>query len=198
MAIGAILGQTLNMLTSATATKLGLNPTANVDDAFNKLAASVLYETRQGKPSFVDVNGTSIQIPSNQIVGRIPSSQITGAVQIETGSYVGAGHDGYYNQNSLTFQREPKIVIVNCIQDDSSMSSIVGYFINNGIYDNRFYLNAISHTTKTSQSYGVETNSLFSKFCKDNTGNTVLYWYSDKSWYQLNWNGVTYYYTAIS
>lgn len=44
MAYGVISGQTPNVLTPATAVKLGLDPTANADDAFNKLSASVLQQ----------------------------------------------------------------------------------------------------------------------------------------------------------
>lgn len=61
------------------------------------------YSEQEYESILTDINNTPIQIPSSQILG---------GAQIETGSYVGTGSYGSSNPNSLTFGFVPKIFIV--------------------------------------------------------------------------------------
>lgn len=59
--------------------------------------------TRVPQPALMDSFGNLIDIPSNQILDGL---------KIATGSYIGTGTYGQSNPNSLTFEFEPKLVII--------------------------------------------------------------------------------------
>jgi hypothetical protein len=87
------------LLTDATAALFGLGADAVPDDVSRVLSGGVLF--RDDK--ILDVLGNLIGIPSNQIVG---------GVQAESGNYTGTGSYGSSNRNRLTFDFSPQLVIV--------------------------------------------------------------------------------------
>lgn len=140
------------LLQDATAALYGLGSDAVPSDVFEKLAGAA-FNTGG---SVTDVNGNPL------------------GVQIATGSYVGTGKYGSSNPNSLTFEFEPKLVIVNysgfAIFVRGSTKTIVAVSASN--YP--FKENAVS--------WGV---------------NKVSWYHTGTSESQLNKSGITYFYVAI-
>lgn len=100
-------------------------------------------------------------------------------VQIATGSYVGTGTYGASNPNLLTFDFEPKLVIVQ--KNESN-------------YNN--YNRLIMQKGPTSFNNGASaSNNDYTVTIKDWT-NTIS-WYSSSDGGQLNYNSTSYYYVAI-
>mgnify|MGYP004622760533 CR=1 FL=1 len=64
-----------------------------------------VYTEQEYETKITDVLGNLIAIPADQIKD---------GVKIATGSYTGTGTYGSSNPNSLTFEFEPKIVIITC------------------------------------------------------------------------------------
>ena len=100
-------------------------------------------------------------------------------VQIETGSYVGTGTYGASNPNSLTFEFEPKILIVQ--KDSTNYAAYSKIVAQNGM-----------KTANNGESAG-----------NDDYYVTFINWTHEVSWYssskngQLNSLGTTYYYLAL-
>lgn len=100
-------------------------------------------------------------------------------VQIATGSYVGTGTYGESNPNSLTFEFEPKLVI---IEGDNHGQTYSGYFISGSGVG---MCNSIGRNFSVFLTWN---NDSVSWVCNPDT---------KSSEYQLNISGATYFYLAI-
>lgn len=105
----------------------------------------------------------------------IPSNQLDQSTKIATGSYVGTGTYGDSNPNSLTFEFEPKLVIVN----------YSGFAI------------FVRGSTKTLVAVS-ESNYPFKENEVSWGVNKVSWYHTGNSERQLNKSGITYFYVAIS
>ena len=99
---------------------------------------------------------------------------------IVTGSYVGTGTYGASNPNTLTFDFEPKLVVINGMYAVSA--GTISIFVRGMIYYTAAYSNEIQLTNFQNCSFlGVKMS-----------------WYSTRSdLWQLNESGATYYYIAL-
>lgn len=132
--------------------------------------AGNIYSEQEYGTMLTDVLGNLIQIPAEQIVG---------GVQIATGSYTGTGTYGASDPNTLTFEFEPKFLMVTS----------GGYYHLISIYgDTTTYLDDPSSSAHYNDTISWE-------------GKTVSWYNSGKSSTapeaQLNISGKTYYYFAI-
>lgn len=109
----------------------------------------------------------------------IPFDNAVSVPKIATGSYVGTGTYGESNPTSLTFEFEPKFVI---IEGDYGGATYGGYFIN----DSEFGMcNSIGRNFSVFLTWN---NDSVSWVCNPDT---------KSSEYQLNISGATYFYLAI-
>lgn len=117
-------------------------------------------------------------------------------VKIATGSYTGTGAFGAGSPNSLTFDFEPKLVMLLAMKNGSN-----GYYSLFGNSGNRDGMYAIYPHTLTSEYYNyagfyAEDSQGQNSYAKKN-GNTI-YWYAKNgAHYQANNSSFTYYYMAI-
>lgn len=89
-----------SLLKDTTAALFGKTNAAVPDDILSLLSKSVIAQGTK----ITDVLGNLI---------AIPAGQIKDGVKIATGSYTGTGTYGSSNPNSLTFEFNPKLVLVN-------------------------------------------------------------------------------------
>ncbi len=175
MAYGSVLGQSQSVLSPATAIKMGLEPTASADDAFDKLTGSVLQIENQ----LTNIQGEPIQIPSSQILN---------GVRMATGSYVGTGAYGSNNPNRLTFDFEPILFMVFGSANTSSLVS-TGFALKGfGLMTST---NTSYNSTNAGGSLGYAPNIAFN-------GKTIS-WYTnnEKAYNQFNAQNITYNYIAF-
>ena len=154
-----------SLLKDATAVLYGQGVDAVPDDILSILSKAVLFVDGYLK----DIGGSKV------------------GPRIETGSYVGTGTYGPSNKNSLTFDFEPKIVVLFGANTDA-------------------YLNADTSATSVMLLWGV-TNSLAVNGTSSVYFNSVEYAGNTMSWnadtqtgnehIQLNVSGSTYRYAAI-
>lgn len=121
-----------------------------------------IYTEQEYETKITDVLGNLISIPADQIKD---------GVKIATGSYTGTGTYGSSNPNSLTFDFEPKLVVVRATGGDGGHSWIIG--CNHGKGGNDAWIT-------------ITWNS-----------NTVAWYHNSSADYQLNASGTKYYYLAI-
>ena len=176
MAYGAILGQTSDAftktqtLTSATAALFGLGTDAVPDDAFALLSKAALYKTVGQTAGLYDV--------SNNLLLKLPG------VQIATGSYVGTGTYGESNPNSLTFEFEPKFVLIFSGGSGSSGS----------VYFGMAFLT--SHAGYSYKPAGSNGQWFYVGKITPSFGTNKVTWSAGSAETQMN-NGFSYYYVAI-
>lgn len=115
-------------------------------------------------------------------------SAASGGAKIQVGSYVGNGEYGSATPNSITFDFEPKLVIV-------TTDSFPSYGSGNGVCD-------AAYNFQFRWSYGIETatvaNTTSGKVYFEQSGNQ-LKWYTigTNAKFQFNEDGTTYYYVGI-
>ena len=114
----------------------------------------------------------------------IPFDNAVGAPKIATGSYVGTGTYGQNNPNSLTFEFEPKFVVIYR-QTNGANDYSVG--------SPAFMISSANGSTQNTQSNSYEWWGYLSVTWN---GNTVSY-YSSNNLDQKNISGNTYFYIAI-
>lgn len=123
-----------------------------------------------------------------------PLGQLGSKVQIATGSYVGTGKYGSSNPNSLTFEFEPKMVIISRKSGGITASAWPAYIM--GL----FFPYAMS-SIYSEYGYGyicINSGELTAKegsFSKININS--MSWYSNHAENQLNETGALYEYLAI-
>ena len=131
-----------------------------------------IYTEQEYETKITDVLGNLISIPSGQIKD---------GVKLATGSYTGTGTYGARNPNSLTFDFEPKLVIIQASQG-------YGYQMLVFIY-------------KTGEELLMPWQSTSGSFTnKGKINNNVVSWYMEgnsNATYQLNESNTKYYYIAI-
>lgn len=121
-------------------------------------------------------------------------------IRMKTGSYIGAGACGADNPNTLTFDFEPKMVIVykDSYTPGYSPQDEVGEYSKN---KQEFFYGAHSFGVRDNSSHGATTaytmsgNTLtwYTKYNNATESNMIGYGYA----FQMNSAGVTYYYIAI-
>ena len=114
----------------------------------------------------------------------VQGNPITIGTQIATGSYVGTGTYGASNPNTLTFDFEPKLIVLHS-------STFRSNNVINLPYYGMFLKGQTSYTVLSSESYQVDEASVISF-----NENTVS-WYSSNAAAQYNDSGRTIEYVAI-
>ena len=136
-------------------------------------ASGNIYTEQEYETKITDVLGNLIAIPADQIKD---------GVRIATGSYTGTGTYGASNPNSLTFEFEPKLVIIQATADSSS--SYTGLiFPSSGMVFG-----------------GVSTSGQGSSGCllsSVSVAGSTISWSANEAKYQLNNGGGEYRYIAI-
>lgn len=131
-----------------------------------------------------DNSSNTLIIPASQLSFNIPIGYLT------TGQYTGNGTYGQYNPNSLSFDFEPYLIIINragaglqpgAATSGSSVANVVANL-------SAFWINGFLWTKGATSINGGVT-------CAQN-GNSFV-WYSTGSAGQLNDNGIVYNYIAI-
>lgn len=169
MAFGAILGQTVDAFTKTQTYSSGtqaLYPsgTDTPDDVLALLSKAALYKTVGQAAGLYDV--------SDNLLLKLPG------VQIATGSYVGTDKYGPDNPNSLTFDFEPKFVLIFSGGDNNSVYFGFAFLTSEGGYSYKpagsngqwFYVGKITPsfgTNKVTWSSGsaeTQMNTLFSYY----------------------------------
>lgn len=111
-------------------------------------------------------------------------STADGKASIVTGSYVGTGTYGASNPNTLTFDFEPKVVILwyatSTWEDEASV-----------------FLIRWNYTTQFAPGYSTNSNSSVYINYITYSGNTISWYNAGYAYYQLNNPGNTYSYLAI-
>lgn len=110
----------------------------------------------------------------------VDGQTIAGAVQIETGSYVGTGLWGAGNKNTLTFNFQPQILFVQGLNSSPDVA-IISPQLSQSIM-----ITSSSGTTQSARSVYVSLS-----------GTTISWYHTSSPDYQLNGSNQTYYYTAI-
>lgn len=155
---------------SGTMTQYGIKE----DSVISETAEYVQSSDRSAYPDSGEQDGYEYQYLG------VPFENAVGAPKIETGSYVGTGTYGESNQNTLTFEFEPKLVIVYSL---NSFLPKDGYWINGFIYGSG--MTQIKISSASSVVY-------------PSTSENTLSWYSENSAAsQVNTNGTIYNYIAI-
>lgn len=138
----------------------------------NQSVATVLYSEKTYELSLVDVQDNFI-------------ATLSGAAKIATGSYTGTGTYGASNPNSLTFDFEPKLVLVSryglAFRSNGSTS----------VFFNHCFL---WDAACTSCNITDGSNTHLATF---SISGATLSWYTSGAATQLNTSGATYYYAAI-
>lgn len=109
---------------------------------------------------------------------------IGNGVKIETGSYIGTGTYGKSNPNELTFEFEPKLVIIH---QDTQLNGYSSYGI--CITKSKTMFRFSGNESDTSTNYGVIHTNL--------NGKNFSYYDTSSSEYQFNTNNILYNYIAI-
>lgn len=117
-------------------------------------------------------------------VGTVLKNSIPGA-KIAIGSYVGTGTHGSSNPNSLTFEFEPKLVIISGQVPYSTDANCLGYVI--------FVPGMTEYAPFTSDGYYQNGTVSF----KENSVSWLARVPNNATGFQLNVSGQTYYYFAI-
>ena len=157
-----------SLLKDATASKFGLGSDAVPDDVFNAI-----------KTLINDANANA-----------------NAKARIVTGSYVGTGTYGNANPNRLTFDFEPKIVVLT-----EMISSGGAYYVLFGNSETRqgvfaIYPERLSDSFAGDRGFLIEDNTTSNSFAK-REGTSVLWYNSRTAHAQGNGNGWTYHYIAI-
>lgn len=146
----------------------------NLNAALNILSQAALYKTSPNEGLY-DILGNSLL-----------SLPITPGTQIATGSYVGTGKYGSSNPNSLTFEFEPKILIIPTYISSYGFS-----------YSTNF---CVSNATKIQSGKDLtwyEGTSEFDIHGINFSGNKVEWYSEDDASSQLNESGYEYTYIII-
>lgn len=177
------------LLKDATAALFGFGVDALPDDMFNALAHTgdlhVWKRTQNGEVDYpVSPNPDAYQDGTSGNTTIEYLGQLGNKAQIATGSYVGTGTYGANNPNTLTFDFEPKIVIL-------------WYQISTWENSANVFLLRWNYTTQFAP--GASTNSNASDYISYITysGNTISWYNANHPLYQLNNVGNTYSYLAI-
>lgn len=182
--------------------KIGEDAVLSMPNGLNSLMITTWYTTSIGDEQSVSsgyVNSPSSdtyppEVPDGYTYTAL--GQFGARVQIATGSYVGTGTYGASNPNTLTFEFEPKLVII--------------YQLNGGHYTLFIWgqttvcewtMNSGTGGAVLSCSYGGNTMSWniilgnydYFRYWSDTIGSSN----SNQASHQLNGSDVTYYYTAI-
>ena len=148
------------------------NPwTINEDKRIISFDMQVTETTYKVIPKIIDYFGNNILIPGDQI---------TGGVQVISGSYVGTGTYGKNNPNTLTFDFEPKLIII----------SSEGYY-------HRAVLPYMGHGIMTSGSSFDNYTIAFYGLAVTWSGKTVSWYNTGSADYQCNNSSYIYHYVAI-
>ena len=174
--------------------KVNNEKTGNVDTFYKFPSTYSISEASEGSYRVLTTNATKVvaqAVPAEIVVGYVnshdpnaypvddgytyvPLGQLGSKVQIATGSYTGTGTYGESNPNSLTFDFEPKFVIVAT---------------ENGTQGHAFVFDM-------SQSLGL--GGYYSKHCAANWNANTLTWYSTSDAnVQSNTSGKQFKYIAI-
>lgn len=179
------------MLTDSTAALFGMSDEAVPDDVYAFLGKYNQHwweRANSGDTEFVQSSNRNAY-PDSGVSGNyeytylgIPFDNAVTAPKIEAGSYTGTGTYGASNPNRLTFNFEPKLLIIMPNSDTSDSFFIAPY--------GRTLIN----TYMDNSNYG-KVNMTWS-------GKTVSWYCTSDSSYdpahgQMNGSGVTYYYIAV-
>lgn len=129
------------------------------------------YTEQEYETKVTDVLGNLISIPADQIKD---------GVKIATGSYTGTGTYGSSNPNSLTFEFEPKLIMIS----DNPTSYPLGR--------DHFGMWFAGIDLFISEGTGSQGNQPIV-----NISGNIIRWYASSAVYQLNNNGKEYHYIAI-
>lgn len=158
--------------------------------------------TPEGETTYVHSSDRTAYPDSGTVGGLtytylgVPFNNAVAPVKIVTGSYTGTGTYGASNPNSLTFDFEPKLVMLLAMESSSG-----SYYTLFGVSEARQGIFAIHpHTLganyKQYAGFYVESATANNSYAKK-TGNTI-YWYATSSASnQANNSGFTYHYMAI-
>lgn len=107
-------------------------------------------------------------------------------VRMATGRYVGTGTYGSSNPNSLSFEFEPKFIVICCQKTDASLFYQRMEFVKN-------------NPTATAMGSYVNNNTVFANICDVIWSGNTISWATrnDDAYYQLNMEGCEYYYVAF-
>ena len=100
-------------------------------------------------------------------------------VQIASGSYVGNGKYGGSDQNTLVFPFEPKLVLISPNQSNAGVIAIFSY---QGYYGINIHMSSMG-----------DYNYEYAKWA----GNSMSWYSSYGADYQMNKEGIVYYYVAF-
>ena len=158
--------------------------------------------TPEGETTYVHSSDRNAYPDSGTVGGLtytylgVPFNNAVAPVKIVTGSYAGKGTYGQNNPNSLTFDFEPKLVMLLAMESSSSYYSLFGNSDNrDGIY--AIYPHTLTSVYKNYAGFLVESTQGNNSYAKKE--GTAIYWYSTESnaGRQANNSGFTYHYMAI-
>lgn len=159
------------VLQDATAALYGLGDNATVDGVLQILKNAAV----------VNSAGDALETILGSTLLTIPGARIA------TGSYVGTGTYGSSNPNSLTFDFEPKLVI---IQEENAGARDKGNLHTGNVW--------VSESTYGTVYYYSSSIQITNQYNTLTWGSNTLSWYSsDSASSQLNFNNSTYNYLAI-
>ena len=176
--------------------RVKLVPVAGQENTYDMVRAD--SPTQEGTPLNKDsllkdataalLGGDSSMLPDEALVilkTLVDNAQTSAdeKAKIQTGSYVGTGTYGESNPNSLTFDFEPKLIMVSGTGNDYYYHRLIIPFRGYG-----FAFISSQYSSATGGAHGVAATF---------SGNTVSWYNIGGSGYQFNGKNVTYVYCAI-
>ena len=167
---------------------MGQTPSSNYDTLLFSVNSNLFYCINGGTTDLYTESTFVVLSYLYDILGNkltLQADQISGGLQIATGSYVGTGTYGESNQNTLTFEFEPKLVI--------ALRNDIGIQTNAGGYLTESFI-WISGLTQVD--VGILSSNSSNILYISINGNSIEY-YSRIASSQLNVSGETYNYFAF-
>ena len=179
-----------NYLVGQGSNVLGEKTPQEVREDIGAVTASYVQSAVSGKQDTLTFDSTPTAGSSNPVTSGGIKTAMNGFARIACGSYVGTGTYGSANPCSLTFDFEPKLVIVA----PSTVNLYVGTMVAVNP-DGIAYCPSSAATSIQSLTWSGNTLSWYVNDVKKNGATSGTYETNEQ--YQLNGSGKTYYYVAF-